>query len=809
MPMIFNWLVIAGRTLVRERSVAALNAAGLTLGFLTCIMIAAYLRAEIGFDRVWPQVDRIIRVGFDFPVTGQKSYSTQTSSALLAPMMQAELPGLDVVARLRPSRVVAKVDDRIFAEVLAFADPEAFSLFTLPVLAGDPVLALAEPNRLVLTVSTARRLLGTGELAPDAIVTIDGVPMQIGAIVGDWPRSSFLDLGMFASWSSAPNPALRDGERDNWFNLGTHSFARLNDGQSPSDIEPALADLLERHVPTGQRPDNVRNVAEFAKARVDRLSSIHLSETGNAGLGVRPPGSMIAVTAFAVTGLVVLVMAGLNFAMLTAALAGRRRKEAAVRRVLGGTSQNLLFQFLLEGILMSVAALILALAVAELIMPSLGAALGRDLSLSELMSPTGVAVMFVSSLVVGVIGGIVPATSLASTAPASALRSNGSGKAPGQRWSVLICLQFAIGIGLGIAAMVVQLQTHHLQTLAPGYNANGLVILSGLEKPVAKQAWTVLRQSLLSYPGILDVTSSSTVPGVTTQATTAIRPTQQPDVPAVDVKLMQVADRFVETYGVALLAGRSLEESRDANSDAVILNRSAVLALGLRHPQEALGVQVSTVAGHRATYVVVGIIEDMQMRPGREAANPAMLVLNSDAGNFVTVRVADNRVAEALASIDATWVRLVPDLPIRRSHLSDQLMLLHGSEAVQAKVLTIFAGLAIIVACLGLLGISGLAARRRSPEIALRKVLGATGNDILRLMLWDMLRPILLSAAIACPLSWLAMDWWLAGFASRITLEPALFMFAVTGAVILALLTALYYGARASLVRPAIMLRTD
>jgi len=807
--MIWNWLVITGRTLLRERSVATLNVAGLALGFLTCIMIAAYLRAEIGFDRGWPQADRIIRVGFDFPVTGQKNYSTQTSSALLAPMMRAEIPGLDVVARLRPARVVAKVDDRVFAEVLAYADPEAVSLFTLPVLAGDPARAMAEPNRLVLTMSAAKRLLGTSEPAPEAVVIIDGVPMQVGAVVGDWPESSFLDLGMLASWSSAPNPALREGERDNWFNLGTHSFARLNAGLSPSDIEPGLVDLLERHVPTSQRPDNVRDVAEFAKARLDRLPSIYLSDTGNPGPGVRPPGSIVAVTAFVLTGAVVLVLAGLNFATLTAALAGRRRKEAAVRQVLGGTRRNLLFQFLLEGVLMSVAALVLALAVAELIMPPVGTALGRDFSLSGLISPTGITVMFVISLSVGVIGGIVPAASLASTAPASALRSSGSGKPPGRRWGLLICMQFAIGIGLGIAATVVQLQTHHLRTLPPGYQANGLVVLSGLEKPVAKRVWTVLRQSLLAHPGILDVTSSSTVPGVTTQATTAIRPTQQPDVPAVDVKLMQVADRFVETYGVALLAGRSLDESRDAKSDAVILNRSAALSLGFRNPQEVLGLQVSTVAGQRATYIVAGIIDDMQMRPGREAANPAMLVLNPDASNFVTIRIADNKAVEALAHIDATWAKLMPDLPIRRNHLTDQLLLLHGSEVVQAKVLTIFAGLAIIVACLGLLGISGLAARRRSPEMALRKVLGATTPDILRLMLWDMLRPVLLSAALACPVAWFAMDWWLTGFASRIALGPALFISATTGAVILALLTALFYGARASLVRPAIMLRTD
>lgn len=810
MSMLWNWVVVAWRALARDKAVAGLNIAGLALGFLACTLIAAYLRAETGHDRSWPDAERVVRIGFDFPVTGRGTNRAQTSAAQLAPLVQAEVQGVEAVARLRPARVTAKVGDRAFPEVVGFADPGFADLFPLPVLAGDPRAALAEPNSLVLAEGAARRLLGMGAEALGKLVLVEGTPMRVGAVVGDWPRASYLDLGLLASWTSAPNPAQKQAERDGWFYLGTHSFARLRPGLGPADIAPALADLLERHIPANQRPDGVARVAEFATARPDPLPAIHLSNTGTAGSGVRPAGSLAAVQAFAAVALLVLLMAGLNFATLTAALAGRRRREAAVRKALGGTRRGLVGQFLLEASLAALAALALALVAAELALPWLARALGGQVALDSLLSPTVLAGAAALALAVGLLAGTGPALALAATPAADTLRGGGvAGGSRGRGREALVALQFATGIALGLAASVVHLQTEHLRAVPPGYQAEGLVVLSGLEKPAARQAWPALRDGLQADPRIRGAALSNTVPGASAEAITSIRPADRPNAAAVDVTLLQVGDGFVETYGARLLAGRPLEEARDSAGGTALLNAAAVRRLGLADPAQALGLAVSTVADRRGTYTVVGVVDDMQMRPGREAALPALLLFEPAAAGFATIRLDPADEAGALAHLDATWARLLPDLPLRRVFLSDQLDALHGAEARQARVLAAFAGLAVAVACLGLLGMSGLSARRRTREVALRKVLGAGAGDIARLMLWDGLRPVLLAAAVACPAAWLGMGWWLEGYAARVSLGPGLFLVAVGTALALAVATLAVYGTRAALARPAEALRAE
>ncbi|HYE50169.1 MAG TPA: ABC transporter permease, partial [Azospirillaceae bacterium] len=401
--MLANWLIVAFRALARDRVVAGLNIAGLALGLLAATLILAFVRSEVGYDSQWPEADRIVRVGFDFPTPGREARRSQTSSALLVPAMREELPAVELAARFRPARVTLRQGELSLMEPVAFAEPELLRLFPPRVLAGDPEAALARPDGLVLTEGAARRLFGDADPLGRGLLLDGATPARVEAVVADWPAASHLDLGILAGWESAANPARRPAERDAWFHIGTQSYALLRQGESAAGLSASLADLLERRIPAGQRPDGAPPVADFAVARPDPVRAIHLSDTGPAGLAVKPPGSLGTVQAFAGVALLVLALAGLNFANLTAAQAARRRGEAAVRKVLGATRGRLLAQFLLEAALASLAALVLALALAELVRPWYEAALGRPLLGGALRSPLMLAGLVGLALAVGLL----------------------------------------------------------------------------------------------------------------------------------------------------------------------------------------------------------------------------------------------------------------------------------------------------------------------------------------------------------------------------------------------------------------------
>ncbi|HYE50586.1 MAG TPA: FtsX-like permease family protein, partial [Azospirillaceae bacterium] len=372
----------------------------------------------------------------------------------------------------------------------------------------------------------------------------------------------------------------------------------------------------------------------------------------------------------------------------------------------------------------------------------------------------------------------------------------------------LVAFQFAVGIGLGIASAVVHLQVQHMRTAETGYDREGLVVLAGLHRPDARRAWEALRTELAADPRILGVTASYTVPGEVGEAVTAVQIAGRPDAGRLDVALHLVDDAFAETYRIRLLAGRGLSAARDGAGASALLTAGAARGLGFATPDEAVGATVETVADERALYTVVGIMDDVRFRSAREAPMPGLVVLAPERTAFATVRVGAD-VPGALAHIDAAWRRLVPDTPVRRSFLADTLDALYGAEARQAGVLTAFTLLAAAIACLGLLGMSSLAARRRTREMALRKVLGAGGRDIAWLLLREGARPVLLGAAVACPAAWAAMRWWLEGFADRIALGPALFLAALAAALAIAGATLAVHGARVAAARPADALRTD
>ena len=816
--MLSSYFATALRQLLAAKLYAAINVIGLAVGLACTLLILLYVGHELSFDERLPDADRIYRISADYlPSNGREAFHPAANVQPAAPYLALDFANeLEQTARISAARVRLRVRDSVFFESeFRIADASVFEIFALDWVTGDPKRALAEPGTVVLTQGAAARYFGGENPLGQTLLLENRWPLTVTGVIRDFPADAHLSGAAIASFDMSAK-VLGQDYGDNWSFTNFHTYVRLRRGVDIESLEGRLADFVARH----KRPGD--GVADMSATRI---TDIHLHPRVGE---LRTPGSVTAVTAFSAIALCVLLIACVNFTNLSTARAAQRAREVGVRKALGAARTQLVIQLLGEATLYAGAALLLAVAFVELLLPGFNAFLDTPLRIDY--GDIGLVSGFLALVpLVGLLAGAYPAIYLSAFEPSRVLRGDvARGKAGARLRATLVVLQFAVTIALLITTAVIYQQTRFAQSLYRGFETEQIVVLTASPTEGLGPRWDALEQHLKTNDDVSHVIMGSMRPGAGERSVRAAGG----DPGGLQMPAKGVDFDFFETYDIELVAGRTFSAERGSDafvlpsdeqprtSGAYVLNELAARELGWS-PAEAVGqwfeVDFSANFSRSVRGPVIGVVRDTYISSVREPRRPIVYFAAADtwAASSIpyfteaSVRVTGRNLEQTLAFIDDAWAQFVPDQPIAREFLDARFDALYRNEERQAAVLGAFSLLAILVACLGLIGLASFTTEQRTKEIGIRKAMGGSVWDVLKLFTGQFSKLVLAANLIAWPAAYFLMNDWLSGFAYRIDLSPLTFLGAAFLALALAWLTVAAIAARAASAKPVESLRYE
>ena len=802
--MLHNPFAAAFHNLLRDKFYTGVMISGLAAGFAAALLIGLYVNNEYSFESFIPGYEQIYRLETDRLGLGGKPQRTPFSLSTAAAQIALDFPEVDQVARLALSSEWVGTDSAETWERVAWVEPDFFDVLSFPVLAGDPVAAMHEPNGVVLTRAMARKHFGRDAPIGETLLVqdVDGdpetYPMVVRAVLEDPGDTHLEQFKIFASglaaWSSLSELDRTPGNHLVW------TYLRLRPGAVADDVRAGLPAFAARHYPP-----------EFT-FRLEAIKDLHLTD------------DVRAVTAgVAAVGVLIIVVAAINFVMLITARGTRRAVEVGIRKTLGARRRELIVLFIGEALVYVLVALVVSVAIVKLALPPVNVFLQRAITFDLLGNPALAGTIVGAALLTGLISGLYPAVVLSGVRPARALKGGG-GRLMGsaQVRQALVVAQFAILTALIIVAATIWRQTALVLDNVDRRNLDRVLTLLEPCEPVFKQ-------ELEAIPGVSAVACASDGVvggplGTTTTVRDPVRGTITIGAAAVDVGLFAV-------HGLQPIAGRFFSEDRGQDivldraepdlqaQPTVVLNESAVRLLGFESPQAAVGMSLdwqrpfSAPRGSSPAFLsseVVGVVPDFNLVGSlRDSINPMMYYVDRPNTGLIFARLEEARLSETLRSINEFWRSAGNVRPLYREFLGDQMRPAYRDVIVQGGIIAASTGLAILIACLGLFAQVVFTTERQTKEIGVRKVMGASSLDVVRLLIWRFTRPVLWANAIAWPSAFWAASHWLEGFAYRVSLPLWLFVAASACALLLAWATIGTKTWLAAHARPATAIRHE
>ncbi len=813
--MLRNWMMVAVRNLMRHRLYTAINVLGLTAGLAAALLIAVFVRHELSFNDRFANVDSTWRLNRILLINGRAPEPTPSQAMPVAPALKQSFPEVVQAVRVARVREVVRRDGDSLYQLFSAVDPDYFEIFNWRFLSGDAATALTQPNSAVLTVATAEKLFGTTNILDRTIELGAGVSLRVTGVIENPPVNvTHRPEALIAL--STPLPSI-DRARDHWNWNWIDTYVRLAPGTDVARLEAALPDFLRRNNPNAVEDEGQgdRNVLTLQKLR-----DIH-----TAPLSDDEGTSMAVISGLSALAAVILAIAAVNFVNLATARASMRAREVAMRKALGAPRRLLVLQFLGESLLLTFLSGLMALALVEVSLPLFQDAMSVtiDPAYRELWAMA--VIVAALSFLLGVLGGIYPALVLSGFRPAHVLRGNSKGNAgSGRLRTILVVAQFAVAIALTVGTLVVMQQARYASSQQLGFDKDNVVLLRGADNRAVRPKLAALKQRLLADPGVVAVAGAPWVPSDGAETTSAYRRTDDGQNSSVTIRTDNVDYGYFEALGARLLAGRTFDEKygtdgaadvpqgqrMEGRTASALLSLSAVRQLGWTSPQDAIGRTLLYPQDEGdVTLTIVGIVDDLQYRSARDRTVATVYQIDQGQIGTLMVRIKPDAAPAVLSRIDALWREMVPEVPVRRQFLDERIEQLYALDVRQGKLFAAFAGLAVIIACLGLFGLASFTAERRTKEIGIRKVMGASVGDLVRLLVWQFSRPVLIANLVAWPVAWFGLSRWLEGFAYRIALDPLLFVAAGLGALIIAWATVAGHAARVAAEKPVRALRYE
>ena len=753
--MLKNYLKIAVRSLLKFKTYSIINIIGLSFGIASCLVIFLYVQNQLSYDKYNKNYKNIYRVAETYNIYGNSEKGAMTPIPL-ANALSNEFPAIVNTVRLfKTDKVSISSGNKNFYEDKVFlTDPSILKVFTLPIIQGNANALLNEPMTVCITQNTARKYFGNKEAVGKIIRFDNKYNLKVTGVLKNIPSNSHFHFDLLISMRSAPE--IYGG---NFFtnNTNVYSYILLKNRKSLQGIENKLEPFLKKYYNNG-----IMYNAFKPSISLQQLSTIHLYS--NIGSELESNGDIRYVYIFSAIAILVLLMACINYMNILTARYSNRIKEVGIRKVLGADRPNLFKQFFVESGLIVLVSLIFAIAITEIFLPSINPILNLKLSLNLFKNFGLISLVIISISLISIIAGSYPAFLLSSFNPAKIFRVT-----PYDQFSsksiikILVVFQFLISTGIIISSVIITKQLNYIQNKKLGLDKDNIVILPLREENTRKH-YQVLKNTLLKDYDISFVTASSVLPGDIKSYTSV----QWKGVGYDKTMNFIYSDfDFIKTYKMKLLEGRDFSKNYATDvKNAYILNQAAVKETGWKNP---IGQSFNSASLGEGK--VIGVVKDFNYKSLRHTIEPLFIAIAPGKLNYISIRIKANKVASALNFIKDSWENIFPQSPYEYSFYDKHLEMLYRSETKLASLFDIFSGLAIVIAFLGLFGLASISTIKKTKEIGIRKILGASVGSIITIIFREFIILVLLASVLAWPIVWFGMNKWLQAFAYRLNLN--------------------------------------
>ncbi len=784
--MIKNYLRIAFRNLWRHKGFSLLNILGLTIGMSACFLVFLYVKFELSYDDFHSKSDRIYRIVTDI-VNPSETLHFSVAAPAMPVAAKRDFPEIERQVRFDPSSfLIRRGDLKIQEQNIAAVDSTFFEIFDFPLLKGNPVTALREPLSVVLSETAAKKYFGSDDpMGQQLLLTDQSLPAKVTGVMKDMPENTELKADVLISMYSRQGD---DSSRDqNWGGFGDFSYFLLQPNTNARALEKKFPAFLVNHIGKMMKENN-----QTYTYILEPLKDVYLKSTR----GGTTSGSMTNVYVFSIVGIFILLIAGINFVNLTTARSTERAREVGIRKVVGAERQQLTGQFLGESVILCLIAFVLSVGLCAALLPSFNFLAGKTISSGIFNHPGYIFTLLAIGVGIGLLAGIYPALVLSAFQPIIVLKGR---FATGNRGMLLrkglVISQFTISIGLIVATLLVGTQLNFMRHQELGFSKDQELVLD----THGDNHRDALKEEIRRQPGVLSVAMSSNTPGSGAMNAYSIIQNQKGEMQVCSPDLFFVDFDYIPQYQLKLLAGRAFSRAFGADTtQAMILNEAGVRMLGYHSPQDAIGRDFSQW-GRKGK--IIGVVKDFHYQSLQQVIRPFSMRIEPGGCGLISVKVRMTDLKETIAGIERSWHTIIPYRPFSYSFVDEQFDRQYRTEDRFGRLFLYFSVLAIFISCLGLLGLASYSTIQRTKEIGVRKVLGASVGGIVSLLSKDFLWLVVIAFLAATPVSFFLMKRWLDGFAYRINIFSAwwIFILAGLGALAIALFTISFQAVRAAL----------
>lgn len=776
--MFHTYLLTAFRYLKKNRLYATINIVGLSMGLATCLLIIVYIRNELRYDRFHANADRIVRATMEYSMEGTVNQAATTGTKL-GPQSQRTFPAVKSYARTYLSKAIIKVGDQVFEEPgMLYADKDFFNIFSFKLIEGNASNALASPDHIVLTEQTARKFFGSTRVIGNTL-QIGEKLYKVGGVCSNPPGFSQIKFDLVTDFMNLGEETTAE----QWWTANWVTYLLMAPGSDINGFEQQLNAYMQT---PGVRKEARLEGANYLRYNLEPLTEVHLHSTL---AGLEPNGNIRYLYMFGIVAVLILIIAGANYTNLATAQSAGRASEMGMRKAIGATRKHLFWQFMGESTVIVLIAGIIAFFIAWMALPALNAITFRQFLLPDLLEPVPLVALFILLVVISFLSGAYPAVFISGMQALQVMKKSfrlSFGNLLVRRG--LIIMQFGISVFLIIYTLVMVQQMNYMQQKNLGYQKEQVLVLPVDGK--MREKLELLKGSLLEVPGVAAVSASNETPEFV-QWSDGVTAFDEKGQHNVSVNAMPVDVEFLTTMGMTLAAGHDFRKSDllvpdpmksdNPSSEAFIINESLAKKIGWT-PEEAIGKKISKHVDGR----VVGVVKDFHFQSLHQEVTPMVMFLEPKFSRQMVLRLDAADIPGVMKQIENWWHQRVPHRPFSYRFLDESYAKLYESEKSSSLLFISVSGLAILLACLGLFGLSSYVVMQRTREIGIRRVLGAGTPGIVWMVARHFLLLVCLGIMLAMPAGWYFGRQWLNDFAYRIT--PGFWLFG--GASIIALVIA-------------------
>ncbi|WPP51055.1 ABC transporter permease [Catalinimonas niigatensis] len=796
--MFRNLLKIAFRNIAKEKIYSLINILGLTIGISCSLFLVLYIMDELSYDSYHENKDRVYRVVTHFQEPDNQ-FSWPIAQIPLAQELEETYSEVKRAVRFinvgRELFVNADKDRRFYEEEFYFADSSVFEVFSYEFVEGDPATALKQPNTMVLTESIAKKYFDNEDPIGQSLQNGDK-DYKVTGLVKDVPHNSHFTYDALVSRSSLP------AELGGWGGWGVSTYLWLNDGVNYKQFESTFSDQIYE----GKLKEIFEDFGITMQYELQPLESIHLHShlAGESG-----GGDISYIYIFAAVAFFMILIASINYMNLATARAARRAKEVGIRKAAGSTKWQLIRQFLTESTIITIIALCLGLILVALLLSSFNYMSGKEIEFSYLLQPKIIFTLITIIVLVGVAGGSYPAFYLSRFEPAHVLKGQkGSGSSNANLRKILVVAQFAISITMVISTWVVYDQLQYIRSKDLGFDKEHIVSVMMPDEEI-RNKYEVLRNKLLDNPEVVDVATSNSKPGQGMSKNVMDVETENEGDIEKGVDAYFADYDFVNVIGLHIIEGRNFDRKYATDTAAALVNEAMIVRMAWENP---IGKKFTISDGNDSipdpTFTVVGVVKDYHQQSFYTTIEPLAIFFGRN--NYqLHVKLKGDDIAAGLKAIESNWQETNPGKPLEYTFLDEDFDEQYQSDMKRGQIFTVFSGLTVFIACLGLLGLAAYTTQQRDKEIGIRKVIGASVSNIIFLIYKDFLILIAIAVLIAFPLAYFLMEDWLNEFAYQTNLKVFTFIISALLTLVITILAVGFHTMRAAMANPVKSLRDN